>query len=146
VILSVQPSHLMTDWRAADRHWGDRARWAFAFRSMKAAGFTLALGSDAPVEPPDPREGLHAAVTRSDLNGEPVGGWYPHETLSMDRAWAGYTTGAARAAGDQRQGRLVPGSFADMVAWRQDPMDEPDALLGLEPALTMVDGKVVWNT
>ncbi|MDX1676053.1 MAG: amidohydrolase, partial [Longimicrobiales bacterium] len=51
VVLSVQPSHLMTDWRAADRVWGDRARRAFALRSMEAAGFTLALGSDAPVEP-----------------------------------------------------------------------------------------------
>lgn len=146
VVLSVQPSHLMTDWRAADRHWGGRARWAFAFRSMEAAGFTLALGSDAPVEPPDPRQGLHAAVTRRDLEGEPAGGWHPDEGLSMERAWAGYTTGAARAAGDERQGRLTPGSFADLVAWDRDPMAaDPDELLGLQPILTMVDGEVVWT-
>lgn len=146
VVLSVQPCHLMTDWRAADRHWGDRARHAFALRSMEAAGYTLALGSDAPVEPPDPRLGLRAAVARRDRDGAPEGGWHPDQAVSMERAWAGYTTGAARAAGDTRQGRLAPGSFADLVAWDRDPLAaEPDELLELEPVLTMVDGEVVWR-
>ncbi|MGK7310742.1 MAG: amidohydrolase [Candidatus Longimicrobiales bacterium M2_2A_002] len=146
VVLSVQPSHLMTDWRAADRHWGARARWAFALRSMESAGYTLALGSDAPVEPPDPRQGLYAAVARRDPDGDPAGGWFPEETLSMDRAWAGFTTGAARAAGDPRQGRLAPGSFADLVAWERDPLAAaPGEIMGLEPMLTMIDGEVVWR-
>ena len=144
IVLSVQPCHLMTDWRAADRHWGERARWAFALRSMEAAGYTLALGSDAPVEPPDPRHGLWAAVARRDLDGAPDGGWHPDETLSMERAWSGYTTGAAAAAGDPRQGRLAPGSFADLVAWAADPLEADDAR-ALEPVLTMIDGEVVWR-
>ena len=146
VVLSVQPSHLMTDWRAADRHWGGRARWAFALRSMESAGYTLALGSDAPVEPPDPRQGLYAAVARRDTVGDPAGGWYPEETLSMDRAWAGFTIGAARAAGDRRQGSLAPGSFADLVAWDRDPLAvSPEEMMGLDPVLTMIDGEVVWR-
>jgi hypothetical protein len=142
VVLSVQPCHLMTDWAAADRHWGERARWAFALRSMEAAGYTLALGSDAPVEPPDPRHGLWSAVARRDLDGAPEGGWYPEEALSMERAWRGYTTGAAAAAGDPRQGRLAPGAFADLVAWNEDPLESDDPR-GLEPALTMVNGEIV---
>jgi predicted amidohydrolase YtcJ len=146
VVLSIQPSHLMTDWRAADRHWGERARRAFAFHSMEAAGFTLALGSDAPVEPPDPRHGLYAATARRDLDGEPEGGWYPGERLSMERAWAGYTTGPARAAGDGRQGRLIPGAFADLVAWDRDPAAaDPEEVPSLQPILTMVNGEVVWS-
>ena len=145
VVLSVQPAHLMTDWRAVDRHWGDRVRWAFPLRSMEAAGFTLTLGSDAPVEPPDPRQGLWAAVARQDLDGAPSGGWVVEERVSMDRAWAGYTTGAARAAGDPRQARLVPGSLAHLVAWDRDPFEAgPAELLGMEVELTMVEGEVVW--
>ncbi len=144
IVLSVQPCHLMTDWAAADRHWGGRARWAFALRSMEAAGYTLALGSDAPVEPPDPRHGVWAAVARRDMEGAPEGGWYPEESLSTERAWSGYTAGAAAAAGDPRQGRLAPGSFADLVAWTEDPLETGDAR-ALDPVLTMVDGEVVWR-
>jgi predicted amidohydrolase YtcJ len=144
VVCSVQPSHLMTDWRAADRHWGERSRWAYAFASLEAAGHTLALGSDAPVEPPDPRHGLYAAVTRRDLAGEPEDGWYPDERLSMRSAWAGYTTGPATAAGDPRQGRLTPGSFADLVAWDRDPLEsDPSGLLDMRALVTMVGGEVV---
>jgi predicted amidohydrolase YtcJ len=146
LVLSVQPSHIMTDWRAADRHWGARSRWAYAFHSLEEAGAVLAAGSDAPVEPPDPRHGLYAAVTRRDLEGEPAGGWHPEERLSTERAFAGYTTGAARAAGDPRQGRLTPGSFADLVAWDRDPMTtEPEELLQLDTRLTMVAGETVWS-
>lgn len=144
VVLSMQPCHLMTDWRAADAHWGDRARWAFPLRAMEAAGFILALGSDAPVEPPDPRHGLWAAVARRDLDGAPDGGWHPEQALSMERAWSGYTTGPAAAAGDPRQGRLAPGSFADLVAWTDDPLETDDPRT-LEPVLTMVDGDVIWR-
>jgi predicted amidohydrolase YtcJ len=66
VLCSVQPSHLMSDWRAADRHWGSRSARTYAFRTMLQEGATLAFGSDAPVEPADPRHGLYAAVARMD--------------------------------------------------------------------------------
>ncbi len=146
VVCSVQPSHLMTDWRAADRHWGPRAGDAYPFRSLEVAGATLAFGSDAPVEPPDPRQGLYAAVSRRDLAGEPGGGWFAEERLSPVRALAGYTTGAARAAGDARQGRLDPGTFADLVAWDRDPLSvEPEALLEMRAVVTVVGGEVVWS-
>lgn len=146
VVASVQPSHLMTDWGAADRHWGDRARWAFAFASLEAAGAVLALGSDAPVEPPLPGEGLYAAVARRDRRHRPDGGWHPAEALTPARALAGYTGGAARAAGDARQGRLAPGSFADLVAWDRDPLAvPPEELLQLGARVTMVGGEAEWD-
>jgi predicted amidohydrolase YtcJ len=146
LVCSVQPSHLMTDWRAVDRHWGDRGRWAYAFRSLEAAGAILALGSDAPVDPPDPRLGLYAAVVRRDLDGGPAEGWYPEERLDVARALAGYTAGPARAAGDPRQGRLTPGAFADLVAWDVDPLEATaDRILAMRAVLTMVNGEVVWS-
>lgn len=146
IVCSVQPSHLMTDWRAADRHWGGRARTAYAFRSLAAAGATLAFGSDMPVEPPDPRLGLYAAVTRTDLAGGPPGGWVPGERLTAAEALAAFTVGAARAAGDARQGRLEPGAFGDVVAWDRDPLTAaPGELLEVKCVLTIVGGDVVWR-
>jgi predicted amidohydrolase YtcJ len=66
LVCSMQPSHLITDWRIADRCWGARSRGAFALASLLRAGTTLAFGSDAPVESVDPRLGLYAAVARQD--------------------------------------------------------------------------------
>lgn len=146
IVCSVQPSHLMTDWRAADRHWGTRARTAYPFRSLAAGGATLAFGSDMPVEPPDPRHGLYAAVTRRDLAGEPAGGWVPEERITAVEALAAYTVGPAAAAGDPRQGRLEPGALADVVAWDRDPLAaSPEELLEMACVLTVVGGDVVWS-
>ena len=146
IVCSVQPSHLMTDWRAADRHWGTRARTAYPFRSLAAGGATLAFGSDMPVEPPDPRHGLYAAVSRRDLAGEPAGGWVAEERITTAEALAAYTAGPAAAAGDPRQGRLEPGAFADVVAWDRDPLAaSPEELLEMACVLTIVGGDVVWS-
>ena len=54
----MQPSHLLTDVKLAERSWGgDRSSRTMALRSLLDAGTVLALGSDAPVEAADPREG-----------------------------------------------------------------------------------------
>ena len=147
VVCSVQPSHMMTDWRAADSYWGRRSANTYAFRAMLDSGATLAFGSDAPVEPADPRHGLYAAVARADLKHEPADGWQPAQRLTKLEALAGYTTGAAHTAGihPSRRG-LVAGALADFTAWKQDPLDiEPAALLTLEPAATVVAGDIVFG-
>jgi len=146
ITCSVQPCHLITDWRAADRHWGPaRARWSFAFGSLARAGALLAFGSDAPVEPIDPRRGLFAAVQRQDLDGEPADGWQPEERLDAAAALHGFTTGPAAAAGlAGRAGVLAPGAFADLVAWDRDPLAcRPDELLRLRAVATVVGGELV---
>lgn len=146
---SVQPAHLITDWRAAERLWGAaRCRGAYAFRSLRAAGSAvLAFGSDAPVEPVDPRLGLFAATTRQDLAGQPRGGWFPDERLDILEAFAGYTTGPARVAGETgRLGALARGAAADLVAWDADPLAAAGpALLSLRCVAAVVGGQVVWR-
>lgn len=147
IVCSVQPSHLISDWRAVDRHWGARARSAYAFASLAAGGATLAFGSDAPVEPVDPRLSLYAACTRQDLAGEPAGGWYAGERLDARTALSAFTRGPAIAAGtDDRLGRLVPGAFADVVAWDRDPLAVPaHELLAMRCVAAVVGGTLVWR-
>ena len=147
VICSVQPCHLMTDWRAADRHWGGRAAATYAFRTLIEGGAILACGSDAPVEPADPRLGLYAAVARRDAQHEPEGGWHAEQCIGVREVLGGYTVGAAQAAGAQgMQGVLQSGAFADFAVWAQDPLAcAPEQLPGLEIAATVVNGEVVWE-
>jgi len=146
VTCSMQPAHLRTDWRIADRLWGgSRAARTYAFRSLLEAGARLAFGSDAPVEPADPRLGLHAAVTRTDGGGHPEGGWFLAERLTIEQAFAGYTSGAADAAG-WNGGVIRPGAFADVVAWRTDPLAaEPAAITDLDCVAAIVDGQLVYS-
>jgi len=146
-VASVQPVHLCSDWRSADAHWGERARYAYAFRTIAQAGCPLAFGSDAPVEFIQPWLGVYAAVTRCDLEGQPRGGWYPQERLSLDQAVAAYTLGSAQAAGKHHMvGTLQPGKFADFVVMEEDPWHlAPEALRNLSVAQTYFAGECVYK-
>ncbi|HET9440652.1 MAG TPA: amidohydrolase [Longimicrobiales bacterium] len=148
IICSVQPCHLMTDWRAADRHWGGRSAATYAFRTMLDGGAILACGSDAPVESADPRLGLYAAVARRDVKHLPAHGWHVEQRISLREVWSGYTLGAAEAAGASgQQGVLQPGAHADFSVWQQDPFEAQDRELpDLRVVATVVNGEVVFES
>jgi hypothetical protein len=146
IIASMQPTHATSDMRwAEDRLGAARLAGAYAWRKVLAAGGRLALGSDFPVESPDPRLGLYAAVTRQDLDGRPDGGWLPGERLTRGEALAGFTFDAARSLFlDAEVGSLEVGKRADLVVWGGDPMSAPAASLPALPVdLTLVEGRVV---
>ena len=149
VIASMQPIHATSDMLMADQFWGERARLAYAWKTQLDFGATLALGSDAPVESPNPFWGLRAAVTRRRADGSPsVEGWYPEQKLSTPQAFAGYTLGAAYAAHmEDRLGKLAPGFLADLIVLDIDPFTcNPTELLALESSATMVGGEWVYSS
>jgi predicted amidohydrolase YtcJ len=148
IIASVQPIHATSDMVMADRFWGARSEGAYAFHSLLDAGTRLAFGSDAPVEIPNPFLGIHAAVTRRRPDGSPgTDGWYPAQRLALSDALAGYTTGAAYAAGQEHfLGRLSKGYAADLILLPANPIDlAPQDLHLLGPLATMVNGNWVWR-
>src|SRR5262249_46861077 len=122
VIASMQPIHAIADWRTADAHWGARAQHGYAWRDLLDAGALLAFGPDARVEHSEPLLSLHAATTRTDAAGEPRGGWYPSQCVTVDEAARAYTRGSARAErASQRRGTLAVGKDADLVILSHDP-------------------------
>lgn len=145
IVASMQPVHLLTDWPTADKVWGDRARYAYAFRSLLDHGAQLAFGSDAPVAPMDPMLGIYAAVSRQDLAQQPADGWYAQEQLTMAETIAAYTSGPAYVSGrQQQQGTIAPGKWADFVLLSRNLFEMPPAQI-LETAVsqTAVDVTVV---
>ncbi len=143
VVASMQPIHATSDMPAADRYWGSRAQYSYTWKSQLEAGATLAFGSDAPVEDPNPFWGLHAAVTRRRRDGSPrPEGWIPDERISLTEALRAYTIGAAYAAyREDVIGQLKPGFFADLIILEEDPFRlDPEALASVRVSGTMVGG------
>jgi predicted amidohydrolase YtcJ len=124
VIASMQPLHQTSDRTMAEARLGpDRLEGAYPWRSVLQVGGRLAFGSDAPVEPADPWAGIAAAISRTDADGEPFGGWFPEQTVSREQALAGFTSDAAFAGfAEGRFGRLIPGERADFVLVDRDPL------------------------
>ncbi|MCB0167596.1 MAG: amidohydrolase family protein, partial [Anaerolineae bacterium] len=147
IIASMQPVHLVFDWRTADRVWGQRSRYTYAFRSLLNAGVPLAFGSDAPVAPLDPLLGIYAAATRQDEQGQPGEGWHPAERLTIPEIIHGYTMGPAQLAGQaHRQGSVTPGKWADMIALDRNIFEiEPTEIKDVRVAMTVFGGEVVHS-
>jgi predicted amidohydrolase YtcJ len=144
---SMQPQHATSDAFAAMAAWGGRCALAYPWRALAESGVTLAFGSDAPVEPPSPWLGLHAAVTRTRPDGTPAGGFVPGQRIGLDAALRAYTEGAAELAGHGgRLGTLEPGAEADLVVWDRDlHAAAPGELADARPAVTVLAGEIVYE-
>jgi hypothetical protein len=149
VIASQQPIHTaLGDANQAGPKgpWPDaigpeRASRAWAWKSIQAAGGRLTFGSDWPVAPLDPGQGIWLASTR--IQAEKAA----DQRLSISEAIAGYTRWAAYASfNERRQGKLAPGMLADVVVLASDiaaaPIGSPT---GVVVTATIFDGKVVYK-
>jgi predicted amidohydrolase YtcJ len=148
VIASMQPEHLEDDgdW-AAKRLGPARIREMYDFKSLLESGAVLAFGSDWPVAPMKPLEGIYAAVTRRTLDGKNPGGWIPEQKITVAQAVHAYTVGAAYAEYEEDiKGSLEPGKLADIVVLDQDIFSvSPDEIAKAQVDLTMIGGKVVFE-
>lgn len=144
IIASMQPSHLLSDRDIADKHWGKRSRNAFTFRTLWDNGVIMAFGSDVPIEPIRPLDGIGAAVHRAKPTDR-RGPWHPKERLSVWEAVWGFTMGAAIAAGDQEErGMLKPGYLADLVVLDRNIFTiAPHKIFDTQVDMTVVNGEIM---
>ena len=86
-------------------------------------------------------------MTRQDETGQPAGGWYPAERLTVAEAIAGYTLGPARLSGKaDRLGSITPGKYADFVVLSDNLFAiEPAAIPDVAVWLTVFEGRVVYE-
>jgi predicted amidohydrolase YtcJ len=151
VIASMQPTHATSDMRWVDTRIG-RARaaeGAYVWRSLLNAGATIVFGTDFPVEPMPPVEGIYSAVTRQSREepGTPPGGWMPEQRLTRQEAIRLYTATPAYGEWQEtRKGMLQPGMLADLVVWDRDLLTVPEGeILQAAPVMTVVGGRVVFR-
>jgi predicted amidohydrolase YtcJ len=131
VVASMQPTHQTSDMFMAEKRLDEpRLAGGYAWQTLLETGAVLALGSDFPVEPPDPLFGVHAAVTRQNRNDEPLGGWRTHDALTLPQTLRGFTLDAAWAAHQEDAlGSLEPGKWADFVLLEESPFEVAPAEL-----------------
>ncbi len=144
IIASVQPTHATSDMRWAETRVGpERIRGAYAWRTALNSGGRLALGSDFPVEDVNPWFGIYSAVTRQDQRGNPPGGWYPEQKLTLAEAIRGFTLDAAYAAFEESsRGTIEPGKLADFTIVDIDERQ----LFKTKVRYTVVGGEVVYQS
>ena len=89
----------------------------------------------------------YAAVTRQSVEGDPAGGWWPEERLSMADAIRCYTAESAYASFEEKEkGQLAPGMLADLVVHTKDLLTiKPEEILRTEADLTIFNGRVVYE-
>jgi predicted amidohydrolase YtcJ len=152
LIAEVQPYHAIDDMRWMEERIGQRARWAYAFNTIRRASVLVTFGSDWPGTnaawyTANPLQGIYAAVTRQTLAGEPREGWFPEERVDVEFALRAYTVNNAYAAGEERmKGKIAPGYLADLAMLDSDPFRVPPAQLkDVKVLLTMVGGRIVHD-
>ncbi len=132
IIASMQPYHanpnsnIFNVWAA---NLGPaRASRAWIWKSIQQANGRLAFGSDWPVVSLDPRLGIHTALTRQTLDGQPPEGFIADQRLPLADVLNAYTTNAAYAQfAESEQGQLNVGQLADVIIWNKNLFSLPVA-------------------
>lgn len=138
IIPSIQPTHATSDMKYALDRLGPERTDTEAYRMRSLLDVKPILGSDFPVEPPNPFHGIYAAVARKNpgtgfgVNGS-TKGWHTDEALSLDQALWGFTGATAYGAFLEGRAGLIKGrAFADWVV-----LDEPIESMDVEKLRTL---------
>ena len=145
VIASMQPLHAPLRENDPDI-WPTRVQesaWdqAFAWRTIRDAGATIAFGSDWPVAPPDPLWGIAGAINR-----QPWKSGHNAHKQTLAEAIASYTKDAAYAEfQEDKKGQIKVGMYADLVLLTTDIFTTPpEKLMDIRVAMTFCNGRLVY--
>lgn len=125
----------------------ERYRGQYPFRSILDAGARLACGSDWRVSTPDPLPQIQVAMTRRPVGEPDAEPLAPEESIDLETALRGFTSGAAYASGfESVGGTLSEGRSADLVVLDGDLWSTPAELLStLAVESTMFAGEWVFG-
>jgi predicted amidohydrolase YtcJ len=151
IIGSMEPPHAMEDKAWAEERLGsERILGAYAWRSLRETGARLTFNSDNPGSDHNIFYGLHSAITRQDKDGQPEGGWYSVQRVTIDEAVRAYTTWSAYASfREDESGIIEPGRWADLTVMDIDPFvvaeQRPGRLLDGQILMTIVGGEIAYK-
>lgn len=123
-----------------------RGSRGFAWHALEQAGAKLIFSSDWPAAISiDPMRGLHNAVNRRTIEGEPKEGWLPEQRVSIESALKAYTVSGAYASfEDKIKGKVAPGMLADIIVFNNDPFKiDSMQIHKCKIDITVFDGRII---
>lgn len=148
IIPSVRPENAMMDYEIISSKIGDKSlpEWALWNSLLQAAG-KLTVGSDFPFQQINPFINMYYLTTRQFTDTTIANITSPNEKISLDDAIRGYTVWAAYSAfQEEYKGSLEKDKFADMVVVSNDIYANPKNLLTAKVNMTIINGKVVYQS
>jgi predicted amidohydrolase YtcJ len=119
----------------ADIFGRERADRFEAFHDILQMGGKICGGSDSPITPVDPLNGIHICVNAPN----------PRRRLSITEAIQLFTINGAWAAHeDKDKGTIEVGKLADLTVLSADPYDIPDKIRDICVEMTIVEGKLAY--
>lgn len=127
----------------------ERLDWQYPFADIVDSGALVAGGSDWPINPPDPMEGIHVLVNRSSRTTDERDEEPPmrdDQGLTLTQALQAYTSGAAHANHQEDSGNLRVGACADVLVLDRDPFElHEDEIGSAEPVRAWARGRQVFE-
>ena len=151
---SMQPLHC-TCFNSADRSdsWSqrlgdERVDHGFRWADLRAADSVVALGSDWPIAPYDPRWIMADAQLRRRFDRPGTEPLQAEQALTALQSLEGFTTQAALASGEAgHRGRIAPGYDADLTAFADDVLQlAPEQVGSVEVIGTVVAGELIASS
>ena len=139
LILSFQPSFIVSEGSWMKTRVGERLSRVYPIRSAIDQGIPVCGGSDSPIEEPNVMEGVWGTVIRDGFTSD--------QALSVFEALSLYTRWAAFASFQEgARGAIAPGLPADLVVLDRNPLAaEPESLRDIRVMRTVIGGETVWE-
>jgi predicted amidohydrolase YtcJ len=152
LIAEVNPSQMEDDMRwVKDRLGPEREKLVYPFKTFLDNGVILTFGSDIPgaagaTFSNHPKLAIHAAVRRTNPDGDPPGGWIPEQKISVHQALEAFTINGAYAVFDEKsRGSIIEGKLADLAVCSVNIVKNPKDILNMEIEMTIMDGRIVFE-
>ncbi|UOR13813.1 amidohydrolase [Halobacillus amylolyticus] len=146
--IETQPSFLLGEWDKKGK-WTPKELLPFcdAFNSLVRDHIPITLSSDLPIGSINPLISINTAVNRTDLEGNPEGGWMPQEKLTVDDSFNGFTSVPAEIEYQEgKKGKIDRGYQADFVMLDQHPKEiQEEELHKINVLQTWYRGEKVYD-
>ena len=145
ITASMEPAHAVEDmpW-AIDRIGKDRAKGAYAWRTLRKNEARIIFNSDFTGSDPSFFYGFYCAITKQKKDGNI---YYPEQKLTPEETLRAYTIWGAYASHQEKlTGSIEKGKWADFTIVDVDVLNaDPKAILKGKVLQTIINGKVKYD-